>query len=621
MVETADQENRDFGGPFLGVTASAEGHVWKDRLPPSRIHLAMAIAQKHHLPEVMGRLLASRLAPDEDIAVYLDPSIKELMPDPYILQDMEKAALRIARAIENGEQIAIYGDYDVDGGTSSALWSRFLAAHGLVCRIYIPDRLAEGYGPNVAAMQQLVAEGMQLIITVDCGSTSFEALRAVSGADCDVIVIDHHQLGEELPPCHALVNPNRPDDLSGQGHLAAAGVVFLTLVAVSKILRQRGFYNEQRRAPDLLQMLDLVALATICDVVPLIGLNRAYVHKGLQVMRHRRNAGLRALGEVAGLQEAPNAYHLGYVLGPRINAGGRIGNALLGAQLLSCDDGDKAQKMAEQLDRFNMQRKAMEGEMLEEAMAAVDRMIEKNPDMAIIITGSKDWHKGLVGLLASRLADRFRRPALAIAWEGGGEGTGSARSVPGVDIGAAIRDAVDKGVLLKGGGHAMAGGLTLFEKDYDRLVNFLGTALAESRQRASGVSELLIDGALTPLAANEQLLLQLEKAGPYGSGNPPPRFVFPAHHVRFAKIVGNGHVRCSLQAADGSRLDAIAFGCADTRLGELLLDNGGMPLHVAGSLKLNSWGGRTRVEVVIDDVARPHGKQHSSKPFMLSGMT
>ncbi len=601
-VETQDQQ---VTGPFLGVTRSAGGHVWKDRLEPSRIHMAMNISQQHQVPEVLGRILASRLSPDEDVAVFLDPSIKNLMPDPHSLQDMEKAAGRIAAAMENGEALVIYGDYDVDGGTSSALWKRFLSAHNTGCRIYIPDRMSEGYGPNAAAMQQLVADGAQLIITVDCGSTSHEALQAVADTDCDVIIIDHHQLGEDFPPCYALVNPNRPDDLSGQGDLCAAGVVFLTLAAVVREMRSRGFYNERRKAPDLLQLLDLVALATICDVVPLTGLNRAYVHKGLQVMRHRRNAGLRALADVAGLQEAPNAYHLGFILGPRINAGGRIGNAALGAQLLSCDDDLEARNIAEQLDRYNSERKAMEGVMLEEAVAAADQMIEKDPELPLVITGSPDWHKGLVGLLASRLCERFKRPALAIAWEGGGEGTGSARSVQGVDIGAAIRAAVEKGLLVKGGGHAMAGGLTVLESQYEALGAFLRERLAEAREQASCGSDLLIDGALTPRAASEELLKQLEMAGPWGSGNPPPRFVFPAHHVNFAKIVGNGHVRCTLQAGDGSRIDAVAFRSADTEIGALLLNNNGTPLHIAGSLKLNSWGGRTKVEMIIDDVADP----------------
>ena len=608
-VEMTGLLDGDVIGPFLGVEHSAGGHRWVDRLEPSRIHVALAMSQQHDLPEILGRMLASRLEDGEDVAVYLAPSLKNLMPDPHSLQDMEKAATRIANAIERKESIVIYGDYDVDGGTSSALWKRFLAAHDLEARIYIPDRMTEGYGPNPAAMQQLVADGAKLIITVDCGSTSFEAMQVIKDSDCDVIIIDHHQLGEEFPACHALVNPNRPDDLSGQGDLCAAGVVFLVLVAVLKELRGRGYYSESRKAPDLLQLLDLVALATICDVVPLTGLNRAYVHKGLQVMRLRQNAGLRALADVAGLQEAPNPYHLGFLLGPRINAGGRIGNASLGAQLLSCNDDRQAQNIAAQLDRYNSERKAMEGVMMEEAVASAEQLIEKDPDVPIIITGSHDWHKGLVGLLASRLCERFKRPALAIAWEGGGEGTGSARSVQGVDIGAAIRAAVDEGLLVKGGGHAMAGGLTLLEEKYGEVRTFLRAALKEAQEKASGCSDLLIDGALTPRAANEELLHQLEMAGPYGSGNPPPRFVFPSHHVNFAKIVGNGHVRCTLQAGDGSRIDAVAFRAADTPLGELLLKNQGLPLHIAGSLKLNSWGGRTKVEMIIDDVADPRANR------------
>jgi len=603
-VEPVGSFENEVSGPFLGIEESAGGYRWVDRLDPKKVHVALEISQKYDLPEVLGRMLASRLSEGEDVGVYLDPSIKNLMPDPYSLRDMEKAAQRIARAIIEGEQIVIFGDYDVDGGTSSALWKRFLAAHKIDARIYIPDRMTEGYGPNAAAMQQLVAEGAQLIITVDCGSTSHEALQAVAKSECDVIIIDHHQLGEDFPPCHALVNPNRSDDLSGQGHLCAAGVVFLTLAAVMKQLRAQSYYNGTRKAPDLLQLLDLVALATICDVVPLTGLNRAYVHKGLQVMRLRQNIGLRALADVAGLQEAPNAYHLGFLLGPRINAGGRIGNASLGAQLLSCNDETQAQHIAAQLDQYNSERKEMEKGMLEEAAAKADQMIETNPDMALIMAGSPDWHRGLVGLLASRLCERFKRPALAIAWEGE-EGTGSARSVKGVDIGAAIRAAVDEKLLVKGGGHAMAGGLTVLKKNLSALEAFLQDRLRAEREKAGPHTDLLIDGALTPHAATVDLVEKLEQAGPYGNGNPSPRFIFPAHHVNFAKVVGNGHVRCSLQAGDGSRIEAVAFRAEETPVGDLLLNNGGMPLHIAGSLKINSWGGRTKVEMIIDDVADP----------------
>ena len=594
----------ELAGPFLGVTRSVRGNIWKDRLAPSKIHLAMGITQRFDLPEVLGRMLASRLEDVEQAADYLNPSIRNLMPDPFALQDMQKGAARIAKAVAGGESIAVFGDYDVDGGTSSALWKRFLAAHGLDARIYIPDRMSEGYGPNAPAMRQLAKDGASLIITVDCGSTSHEALAAAAQAGADVVVIDHHQVGEQLPPCHALINPNRLDDLSGQGDLAAAGVVFLTLVAVQKQLRADGYYNEQRKPADLLQLLDMVALATICDVVPLTGLNRAYVQKGLQVMRHRRNVGLRALADVASLQEAPTPYHLGFILGPRINAGGRIGDSALGARLLSCDDEGEAAQIAEQLDGFNARRKAMEGHMLEEAVSVAEKELEANPDLALIIAGSPDWHRGLVGLLASRLCERFKRPALAIAWEGG-EGTGSARSVQGVDIGAAIRHGVEQKLLIKGGGHAMAGGLTVLRENMTQAGELLQRHVVEHKKDDGSGSELLIDGALTPLAANEELLLQLEKAGPYGNGNPPPRFVFPAHQVNFAKVVGNGHVRCALQAGDGSRIDAIAFRAKDTPLGELLLNSNGMPLHIAGALKLNSWGGRVKVEMIIDDVAEP----------------
>ena len=593
--------------PFLGVTMSARGYQWRERLSGEAQLRAAAISQRHGLPELLGRVLAGRGVALDDVPVMLNPTLKALMPDPGSVRDMQAAAARLADAIEKRQSVAIFGDYDVDGAASSALMYRFFAHHGLQARIYIPDRLFEGYGPNPTAIEGLVKDGAQLIVTVDCGTTSREPLARAGELGCDVIVVDHHQADEELPRACAVVNPNRQDDVSGLGHLCAAGVCFLVLVATRGELRRRGFYAKDMPEPDLMAELDLVALATVADVVPLTGLNRAYVTQGLQVMRWRRNKGLKALNDAAGLNEPPTPYHLGFILGPRINAGGRIGDAALGARLLAGEDETEAARIAVLLDRLNKERRALEKGMLEEALAQAEAMIAARPDMSVLMLGSHTWHKGVVGLVASRLTERFRRPACVIAWnaETGGEGTGSLRSVMGADIGGAVRAAVAAGHLVKGGGHAMAAGLTVARDKLALVEAFLHTKLAESVGQARTRDGLDIDGALTPGGVTDELLDLIARVGPYGQGNPAPRFAFPATSVKFAKIVGENHVRCVLQSADGSKLEGIAFRAAGEPLGELLLNAGGMPVHVAGSVKRSSFNGRERMEVHIEDAADP----------------
>lgn len=591
---------------YLGVGASARGFAWRERLAPSALKTATAISQRYALPELLGRILAARDIGLDDVPTVLEPTLKALMPDPSSLRDMDKAAARVADAVQRRERVAVFGDYDVDGACSSALMKRFLAAHGLDARIYIPDRMTEGYGPNRAAIEGLSADGAKLIVTVDCGTTSVEPLRPGKGLAADVVVVDHHQADEALPDVAALVNPNRQDDLSGLGHLCAAGVTFMLLVAVARELRGRGFYSGDRAAPDLMELLDLVALATVCDVVPLKGLNRAFVIRGLQVMRTRRNVGLKALIDAAGLAVAPTPYHLGFVLGPRINAGGRIGDAGLGARLLTIDEPVEAARIAGLLDKLNRDRKAIETRMLEEAVAYADQMVEANPDLPILIVGAEEWHKGVVGLIASRLTERFHRPSCVVAWTKEGEGTGSLRSIDGVDIGGAVRAAVAAGLLKKGGGHAMAAGLTVARDRLEAVQAFMREHLAEAATLVRAAPPLDIDGALTPASVNEELIALIERAGPYGQGNPQPRFAFPAHRVKFAKVVGGAHVRCVLEAGDGSRLDAIAFRAADQPLGiALLAGASGLPLHVAGHLRRDTWNGRDRVELLIEDVADP----------------
>ena len=595
---------------FLGIARSARGLVWRERLAGADINRATMISQRHGLPELLGRVIAARGIGVDDTAVFLDPTLKALMPDPSTLQGMDATAARLADAVMQREAVAVFGDYDVDGACSSALMARFFAAHDIGCRIYIPDRLFEGYGPNPQAIEMLAKEGAKLIVTVDCGTTSFEPLAVARKVGVDVLVIDHHQADATLPDVVAVVNPNRQDDLSGLGHLCAAGVVFLVLVATARELKRRKFYDG-KAAPDLLQLLDLVALATVCDVVPLKTLNRAYVVKGLQVMKARANVGLRALFDAASLDAAPSTYHLGYILGPRINAGGRIGDAGLGSRLLSLNDPMEAAKIAETLDRLNRERKAMETQMLEEAMAEADRRVDENPDLPLILVGSETWHKGVVGLVASRLTERFHRPSCVIAWASDSgarmaEGTGSLRSVGGVDVGGAVRAAVAKGLLKKGGGHAMAAGLTVARESVETLHAFLNDALKSSTKQARTSAALEIDGAVTPSAVTPEFMTLIERAGPYGQGNAQPRFVFPAHRVKFAKVVGEAHVRCSLEAGDGGRIDGIAFRAAGQPLGELLLAaNGGMTIHVAGTLKRDTWGGREKIDLMIDDAADP----------------
>ncbi|MEN0088313.1 MAG: single-stranded-DNA-specific exonuclease RecJ, partial [Pseudomonadota bacterium] len=562
---------------------------------------AQAIAQDHDgVSDVVSRILAARDVMSEDANIYLQPSIRDLLPDPSSLTDMDAACARLAEAIADGESVAIFGDYDVDGATSSALMYRFLSAFGLQPEIYIPDRIFEGYGPNPDAVRELHGKGHTLLITVDCGSTSIEALAEADRLSMDILVFDHHQLGTELPPATAHVNPNRQDDLSGQGHLCAAGVVFLALVGTARELRKRGMTG----APDLMSMLDLVALGTVCDVVPLRGVNRAFVRRGLDIMRQQGNAGLTALGRVARLDGPPSPYHLGFMLGPRINAGGRIGDAALGARLLTLADTTEADEIADQLETLNRERQSIEAQMLEEAMAEAQAEMESNAPPSLLLTHSDDWHPGIVGLLASRLKDRFRRPSIAIAFDRNGNGSGSCRSLAGVDIGAAVRSAVSEGLLVKGGGHAMAAGLTVQKDRLGDLRAFLEAELSAPVADVVAQNELKLDGALTAGSVKINLIEEVERAGPFGAGSPQPLFGLPSHRAMYGKVVGQNHVSVTLSSGDGGSLKAIAFRALDTPLGDALLA-GDCPLHIAGSATINHYQGRQTPQFRITDVARP----------------
>jgi single-stranded-DNA-specific exonuclease len=585
---------------FLGVRRSATGVAWVHRLNDRQEMTALAIAQGHGVPDIVARVLAGRNIPAETVEKFLDPTIRDLLPDPATLTDMEAAAVRLADAVLRREKVAIFGDYDVDGAASSALLKRFLGHFGVESEIYIPDRIFEGYGPNPDAMRELAGRGASLIVTVDCGTNSAASIDAARQAGADVVVLDHHQVGGALPSGVPIVNPNREDDLSGQGHLCAAGVVFMALVQTARLLRAR---RPDLPQPDLLSMLDLVALATVCDVVALTGVNRAFVVKGLLAIRQQRNAGLGALARAARIGEPINAFHLAFLIGPRINAGGRIGDAALGSRLLATDDPVEAEKIAAVLDRLNQERQALEQVMLEQARAEADAELAGGAGPAVLVTGSDGWHPGIVGLLASRLKDHARRPAFAIAFNPNGVGTGSGRSVPGFDLGRLVRDAFSLGLIDKGGGHAMAAGITVQRAKLGELRAFFEERAANEVARLRDEESLLIDAALSAEGATQKLLDALEQAGPFGSGYPPPMFVLPRHQLRDIRPVGSTHLRLDLRSDAGGSIQAMAFRAAGSDLGEFLGKNRGNRIHVAGQVQANYWNGARSVQFRIVDAA------------------
>src|SRR5579872_502644 len=506
---------------FLDVERSALGRPWRARLDGAGEAQALAIAQIAGQSDLMARVLAGRGVRAEDAEKYLDPTVRDLMPEPFTLRDMEAAVARLVAAATRGEKVAIFGDYDVDGATSAALFAEYLQACGLETMIHIPDRVFEGYGPNGAALRRFAEAGASLVVTVDCGATSHEAFAEAKSLGLDIVVFDHHQAPEILPPALAVVDPNRQDDLSGLGYLSAAGVAFMALVALNRGLRQAGFWTG-KPAPDLLEALDLVALGAVADVVPLIGLNRAFVVKGLQAMRQRRRPGLAALLDIAGAAEPPRPYHLGFLVGPRINAGGRIGDAALGVKLLMCRDELEARAIAAELDRLNRERQQIELETLEEAEAEALAALGLEERGAVIVVAGAEWRHGIVGLVAARLKERFNRPAFALSLSGPAA-VGSGRSIAGVDLGRVVRAAVEAGILVKGGGHAMAAGVTLDKARLGEFRAFLEEKLAEQVALAQADAALDIDAALTAGGATPALVQAIERAGPFGAGNPEDR--------------------------------------------------------------------------------------------------
>lgn len=555
----------------------------------------MTICQRLGVPDIVARLLVQRGITTEEAESFLKPTLREFLPDPFHLKGMEQAVTRTLSAIQNKEGIAIFGDYDVDGATSSALLVRYFRALGIEPIIYIPDRMKEGYGPNTTALLKLKEQGATLVITVDCGTLAFEPLKAAKLVGQDVIVLDHHKGEPEMPECAALVNPNRFDESSPHGQLAAVGVTFLFLVALGKRLKEQNI-----KTPDLLRMLDIVALGTICDVVPLTGVNRAMVAQGLKVMAQRENVGIAALMDAARLDERPGTYHAGFIIGPRINAGGRVGESDLGVKILTTDDALYAAELAQRLSRYNEERKAIEAGVLEEATRQAEALPAS--DLAIVVA-SGNWHPGVIGIVAGRLKDMFGKPTAVIAISGG-VGKASARSISGIDIGAAVIAAHQSGVLLGGGGHAMAAGFSLAENAVASLREFFNRWMAPHLAAMPKERRLLLDAGLTVKGVAPSLVHAIEALGPFGAGNPQPRFLLERVKVVRSDIVGGDHVRAILADEVGSgSLKAVAFRSVQNDIGKTLLGSKGRPLHVAGSLKLNYWQGNETAEFTIEDVA------------------
>lgn len=594
-------------GAFAGVEQSVTGRRWVLRDVDERAALAMA--QALGVSDIAARALTARGIGIEEAARFLAPTLKDLLPDPSRFKDMDKAAKRLADAVMNNEKVTLFADYDVDGATSSAVLARFLRAAGSDPDVYIPDRLKEGYGPCVSALEELAKKGTKVMVALDCGTTAFEALRAGTDAGLDIVVIDHHEAEPELPKVHALVNPNRMDEDRVYGHLCTAGLAFLFAVAINRELRSRVYWTTDRPEPVLTRWLDLVALGTVCDVVRLEGINRAFVVQGLKVMAKRDNPGLRALSDVANLNSMPESYHLGFVLGPRINAGGRIGDSGLGSKLLRTDDAGEAAAIATKLDILNGQRRDIETACFEDAIRQLEAAGE--PGSVVIVAGD-GWHPGVVGIVASRIVERYHRPACVIAMDGD-TGTGSGRSVPGVDLGAAIIAARQKGLLIKGGGHAMAAGFSVSRNAIRDFQTFVDGRIMAQTGGAPVQPDLRLEGVLALRGATLELAEEIASLAPFGPGNPEPRLAIKNVRVVFSDVVGSDHIRFSLQqGAGGGTLEGICFRSVGTPLGDLLLSASDHVVHVAGRLKADSWQGRTRVKFHLEDAAFAYASEDAA---------
>ncbi len=578
---------------------SLGGNIWK--LSPCDERMAEAVAQRYRLPPLVARVLNVRGVSIDDVPGFMDPRLQNLLPDPFCLKDMEKAALRIAEAVVKKQKVAVIGDYDVDGATSSSVLRLFLESVGIEPVIHIPDR-EEGYGPSCRAIDEFSALGIDLVITVDCGTTAFDTFEYAATKDMDVIVLDHHEAEVRLPKAYAVVNPKRLDDDSVDylKYMAAVGVVFVTVVAVNRELRRQNFYNEQKPEPQLMQWLDLVALGTVCDVVPLKGLNRAFVRQGLKVMSRRGNPGLKSLIDKANITEAPNAFHLGYVLGPRINACGRVGDAALGNRLLCTKDEFQAQLLAEKLGEFNEQRKDIENYVLLKAI----EMLEGTPQTyPVAFVAGDDWHQGVIGIVAGKLKERYNLPAFVMSIEAD-EVKGSARSIPQVDLGALIIAAKEQGLITKGGGHTMAAGFSLNQDKIDAFHDFVGRYVSEKIGGEAIVPVLDVDGVLDVGGATVEMAESLERLEPFGSGNAEPKLMLRSVRINKPSVIGSGHVRCFLSSNMGGSLKAIAFRVADNDIGNAMLNSRGDVYDVVGVLRRDNWQGRNSVQFIIEDIMR-----------------
>jgi single-stranded-DNA-specific exonuclease len=579
--------------PLFQGKYSVSGKIWTFREGDDR--QALAISQRHELSPLIGQLLSNRGVSLEDVPAFLSPTLRQLMPDPSHLKDMDKAVDRIVEALQAKEKIGIFGDYDVDGGTSSALLQRYFATLGYSSRIYIPDRMEEGYGPNTEAMETLKGEGISVVLMVDCGTTAFEPLAVAKAIGLDVIVIDHHVAQASLPEACAVINPNRLDQDSPLKTLCAAGLSFIFLAALHRKLRSINWFVNSRE-PDLMSLLDLVALGTVCDVMPLTGLNRAFVTQGLKVAQWRQNGGLTALADVAGLKEPPTAYHLGFVIGPRVNAGGRVGEAGLGARLLATDDPGETRYMAQRLDAFNRDRQQIEASVLAEAIDLVETTSLR--DKPILLVKGDGWHPGVIGIVASRLKERYACPTCVVSFTDD-MGKGSGRSITGIDLGTAMHTACHQGLLVKGGGHAMAAGFSVMRDRYDDFYAFLLSHLGahmDSIQLTLG-----LDAAITLQGITIPFLQSLNCLEPFGAGNPTPKFMISNVRIAYGEVFGADHVRCTLVSEEGMRQKAIAFRVAQQPLGQVLLKPNKGLLHIAGTLRLDTWGGRHETIVYIED--------------------
>ncbi len=581
---------------FFDVERSCTGKRWLERPGDSR--QALAISQQFQLPEIIGRFLDARGIAADEVDTFLDPKLASSLPDPAHLLDMDAGVQRLIQAIQGQEKIAVFGDYDVDGATSSALLARYFKAVGAEHQIYIPDRISEGYGPNIPALDKLQNDGVKVVITVDCGTTAYEPLAFAKEKALDVIVVDHHVAEASLPEAVAVINPNRLDETSEHGQLAAVGVAFLLAVALNRGLREADYFKDTKE-PDLMQWLDIVALGTVADMVALTGVNRALVVQGLKVMIRRKNAGLSALADVARMDEAPSTYHLGFLMGPRVNAGGRVGESYLGAQLLSTDSAKEAFNIAQKLDAYNTERREIEDQVLQEAL----EMTEQQKAGSVVFIAGQGWHPGVIGIVASRLKERYGLPACVLTIEDG-KATGSGRSITGVDLGACVIAARQAGILSNGGGHKMAAGFSLDEDRLGDFNAFLSERIGKQIEEEGIVPTINIDGAISVEGATMELVEVLQKLAPFGTGNAEPRFAFSNVRIAKSDVVGVNHVRCFLSGLDSKKqLAAIAFRCVDTDLGKALLRHKGLPLHIVGRLRENVWQGRSSVQLLIDDVA------------------